>query len=98
MCLGSFFIFVLADKVGANPCGDHNDGKTNNRDMVLGIAQSMSAEDGQDNGGQSADKTNKEPVGHGDIRKPYKVGEQIFGRSWNEEQEKEDALHFFVIF
>lgn len=98
MCLGSFFIFVLADKVGAKPCGGHNDGKTNNRDMVLGIAQSMSAEDGQDNGGQSADKTNKEPVGNGDIRKPYKVGEQIFGRSWNEEQEKEDALHFFVIF
>lgn len=48
--------------------------------------------------GSLADKTNKEPVGNGDIRKPYKVGEQIFGRSWNEEQEKEDALHFFVIF
>ena len=98
LCLVTFVALMPADKIHADSCGNYYNGKGNDRDMVLGITQGMSAENGQDNSRKSADKTNKEPVRNGDIRKPYKVGEQIFWCSGNEEQEKENALHFFMIF
>ena len=77
---------------------DDDDDHGDDGQLVLGRAQGAAADTGQENGGETADAADENPVGQFDAGQAGEVGEQIFRRSGYQKQQKENAFHFFVIF
>ena len=64
----------------------------------MGGAQCAAAERREKNGRKASYTADEDPVGQFDMSQAGKVREQIFWCSRNQEQQKENALHFVVVF